>query len=69
MLFQIPLPHTAIVADVLGRLRRKDEIGEVIVSVFGVGYFHMKSLLFCDTLSITDTGGIVECAEIRLKLR
>ena len=40
------LPHPSKTADVLGRPGRKCEVGEVIVAVFGVGYFHDCILLY-----------------------
>ena len=46
MLFEKLLAHTSEAADVTGRLGRECEVGIVIVSVLGVGDFHMRNLLY-----------------------
>lgn len=69
MLLQIPLSHPPEAADIPCWLWRERKVGIIIISVFGVGYFHMKSLLFCYGKRIAEQEGFVECAGIQLRLR
>ncbi len=67
ILLQILLAHSPESPNIPGRLGRECKVGVVIVSVFGVGGFHVCILLFDDEKSIADDNCDVEYAKAFFK--